>query len=254
MELFMKNLVSAVKASREIIRTSISVIQMSLTLYLIYKMNKAQVEMLNNIEKVNAKMLESMSEINSKVLKNIGKVNSKVESLDLNFINNVKSKESNEVILKMLELQAKTAASHNVPSVNIVNESSTKPVVIGVLILVVVAVSCIWWLAPKVLLITTTQLGKVNLIISELLRFMPGSNSAEATTFLNKLNIKIITTIDKGIPHHKVITSSDKSYGLEEFLTNSSLYPPSYRTGMDGGIPEIMSAVTNSGVDFTSLL
>ena len=246
MEKTIKNLMSIIKTYEGIIKTSISTIQMSLFLYLVYKINKIEVEMLDSITKINSKMENS-----------IDKVNSKVESLDLTnteYINNTKLKESTEVVLKMLELQSKAATSHNIPAINIVNESSTKPVIIGSLILIVVTVSCIWWFGPKVLYVTTTQLGKVNLIISELLRFMPGSNSAEATTFLTKLNLKIVTTIDKGIPHHRVITSDDVSYGLEEFLLKMPWYNSKSVIDVTDTIPEIIDIVAKSSIDITGLI
>jgi hypothetical protein len=235
MEQTIKNIVSIIKTYGEIIKISISAIQISLVFYLMYKINRVRVEMLDSLENVN----------------------SKVESLDFNFIesiNNNKFKESNEVILKMLELQSKTAASSHLPVINIVNESSTKPVVIGSLILIALTVSCIWWFGPKVLYITTTQIGKINLIVSELLRFIPGSNSAEATTFLTKLNLRVVTTIDKGIPYHRVITSDDVSYGLEEFLLKMPWYASKSVASVAENAPDITDFLTKSGVDLTGLI
>jgi hypothetical protein len=252
-----RNLVFTLKSYSEIIKISISAIQMSLVLYLMYKLNRLKADMLDGIENGNHKMLNGIENVNSKVLNGLENVNSKVELLDLNFIKSIKDikfKESNEVILKMLELQSKTAASSHLPVINIVNESSVKPVVIGTVILVVLTVSCIWWFSPKVWYITTTQLGKVNYIISELLRLIPGSNSAEATYFITRCNLKIVTTIDKGIPYLKVINHNDVSQGLEEFILQHAPHLVNAVSNVTEAVPTVVDVITKSGIVVTGLV
>lgn len=92
----------------------------------------------------------------------------------------------------MLELQKTTLSE---PTINIINELSTKSLVIGLILLVVFTVSCILYFSPEVLYVTTAQLGKVNFIVSELLRYIPDSNSTCATIYLINVGLKIVTEI-----------------------------------------------------------
>lgn len=267
-----------IKNYNETIKLFLSITQTSLIIYLVYKINKTQVEMLETVTRANTNLREKMELFNSKFIESInsnnsaqvkmlekaqktnakidGKleaINSKMKSLDLSFIesmnnnnnNSIRFKESNEVVLKMLELQNKVAAESSVPAINIVNESYTKPVVIGAFVLVALTAACVWWLTPKVLLITVTQLEKLNYIVSEISRFLPGSNSAEGITVLTKLGIRIVTKITKGTPELTVLKLDDTAMSLEAYILELIS-----RGVVESGanVIEIVGTVSNSGI------
>lgn len=267
-----------IKNYNETIKLFLSITQTSLIIYLVYKINKTQVEMLETVTRANTNLREKMELFNSKFIESInsnnsaqvkmlekaqktnakidGKleaINSKMKSLDLSFIesmnnnnnNSIRFKESNEVVLKMLEFQNKVAAESSVPAINIVNESYTKPAVIGAFVLVALTAACVWWLTPKVLLITVTQLEKLNYIVSEISRFLPGSNSAEGITVLTKLGIRIVTKITKGTPELTVLKLDDTAMSLEAYILELIS-----RGVVESGanVTEIVGTVSNSGI------
>lgn len=153
----------------------------------------------------------------------------------------------------MLEFQSKVAASHQAPAISIVNESYTKPLIICSLILIAATVSCVWWFGPKVVYFSVSQFNKLHFMVLDLLRYLPGSDSAEGTTFLTKLNLRVETTITNGMPSHKIITAGDVSYGLEEFLLKVPGYGAKSVVDVTGNISEVAAVVTSTGVDISSL-
>lgn len=228
MKKILENLFTTVKAYQELIKSTILTIQMALIIYLVYKTHQIKTEMFNSIQKVNSTITNGLKEIDLSPAEKVGELNAKIlnkieklEKFNIEFLNNDKFTKGNEAILKMLELQKNTLAQAQ-PTINIVNESSTKPLVIGAIVVIVLAVSCVWYFAPKVLYITTTQLGKLNLVVSELLRYLPGSNCANGTTFLPRLKLKIVTEITNGQPVHTIISSDGTRQLLEEFLATYS--------------------------------
>jgi hypothetical protein len=246
MILTIRNLGVIIKSYGEIVKISVSAIQITLILYLVYKINKLKTDVLDGIVTVN-----------SKVLNSIETVNSKVELLDLNFIksiSNIQLKGGDEVVLKMLELQNKTAASSNLPAINIVNESHAKPMVIGSLIIIVLTVCCLWWFIPKAIEATTAQFYKAEWIVSEVLRLIPGSNSAEAVTFITSCNIKIVTVITRGMPTHTIVMHDNTSIDLVDFILAYTKRVGNPALTMGDTIPAVVDIITKSGVDISAIV
>jgi hypothetical protein len=240
----------------------LSYLQLSLLTYLLYRLNEYRLHLLNNIdqkfaimhsaleknkellinkfEKTENKLIESTS----KLQESLTKTKAILQKIDLTQIQSFETSEKvSKLILKMVESHQKASIAQ--PSSITIIESSSKPIVIGIVVIIVFSSVFVWWYTPKIILITTTQLGKINLIVSELLKYIPSSNSASGQTFIPQLGIRINTDITNGITTHTVTdTLNQATYTLEQYL---SKVLPNPTTIID--IP----TVTDTGVNVAGL-
>ena len=200
---------------------------------LLTSLEKSKDILLNNLVKTNDNIYKSSSEIEIHLLK----TKSLLQDIDL--IKN--SDAANKTILKMLEAQ-----QHTQPTITILNESTTKPLVIGALILIAVSCGFAWYYGPKIAVLTLSQFTKTQYIVGEVLKYIPGSNTAEATTYLPNLHIRILTTITRGTPHHSVYDSKlNKTFELQDYLMQ-------FLINQNTTI-EVAQIITKSGLDITGL-
>lgn len=201
---------------------------------LLTSFDKSKDILLNNLVKTNDNICKSSSEIEIHLLK----TKSLLQDIDL-----IKHSEAaNKTILKMLEAQ-----QHTQPTITILNESTTKPLVIGALILIVVSCGFAWYYVPKIVVMTLSQFNQFQYIVNEVLRYIPGSNTATATTYIPSLHIRMITTITRGSAHHSVHdTKLNQTFELQDYLVK-------FLINQNTTI-EVAECITKNGLNITGLI
>lgn len=129
------------------------------------------------------------------------------------------SDKTDKIILKMLDVQA--LAAKNPVQITNVNESYIKPLMIGsIIILALVGFGSYYWV-PKIAVLTTKQFVKLQYIVTSILNYIPGSNSATGTVHINNhLYLKIVTEIKSGVATHMITdTRSNTTETLSNYIT-----------------------------------
>jgi hypothetical protein len=205
-------------------------------------LEKSKELLINKFEKTEIKLIESAT----KLEENLSKTKIVLKKIKMSQMESFKTSERvSDLILKMVESNQKATMIQ--PPITIINESTTKPIVIGILIILSISIVFTWWFAPKIVLATTSQVAKLNLIASELLKYIPGSNSAKGSTFIMDLCIKIETEIINGKSSHTVIeTLTQKTYTLEEYIDKVLVKSSSL-------VGETATIITETGQDVSGL-
>jgi hypothetical protein len=128
------------------------------------------------------------------------------------------------LVSRIFDAQITASQKFLPPSVNIVQESNVKPLVIGAVIIVSIVVLCTCYFAPKIAMVTNAKFTELQWVFSEILRYIPGSNSATGTCHLDgAVNYRISTQIISGIPKHTIYNTQDgSSQDLAEFIIKLS--------------------------------
>jgi sugar-specific transcriptional regulator TrmB len=100
-------------------------------------------------------------ESSAKLEESLNKIKIVLKKIKISQMESFKTSEKvSELILKMIESQQETAIIQ--PPIIIINESVTKTIVMGILVVLFISIACAWCLAPRVILVTTTQIVKLN--------------------------------------------------------------------------------------------
>lgn len=124
-----------------------------------------------------------------------------------------------DLYLKQSELAANMSTSH----VSVIQQSnSSKFLVITTLIILSACLVGAYFYIPKIITLTQTQFYKLVWLKSELLRLIPGSNTAEGSIHLRQYaQFKINTKIESGIPELTIInTHTNETQCLLDFIDN----------------------------------
>lgn len=242
----------------------ISYVKLSVLIYSIYYLNECRLSMLkdvenklaimhtslekskelfiNKFEKTEIKLIES----SEKWEESFNKTKILLKKIKISQMESFQNSEKvSELILKMVESQQKAAAIQ--PPITIMDESVVKPIVMAILAVLCLSIVCTWWYAPKIILVTTTQIAKLNLIVSELVQYIPRSNSAKGTSFVTELGIRINTEVIRGISNHTVTeTLTQKTFTLEEYLIKVMVNNPHVTQ-------EVLPVITKAGHDISVL-
>lgn len=221
-----------------------SILNMSLLVYVFYALDRKVSAVKTQVGTVKDNVIESIIAITDSSFANISKQLSqeiRLENATLIEIHLKKMEELKEVltanhgiliqktsaktdqlILKLLDIQATASKSLGAPTVHIYQESSTKPLVIGGLIFLAIVFAGSYFIVPKVAMMTASQWVKFQYFVSEVVRYIPGYNTAEGVFHVDgHPHFKIITEITRGIPYHTVHdTRYDTQEPLSSFIEN----------------------------------
>jgi hypothetical protein len=205
-------------------------------------LEKSKELFINEFEKTDIKLMES----SEKLEESFNKTKILLKKLEISQMESFKNSEKvSELILKMVESQQKAAELQ--PPIIIIDDKSIILLIVTLTGLFLISV-CTLWCAPKIILLITTQIAKLNFIVNGLVQVIPGSNSAKGTSFLTDLGIRINTEVIRGISNHTVTEIlTQKTFTLEEYLIKVLVNNPHLTQ-------EVLPVLTKSGVDISGLL
>ena len=206
-------------------------------------------------------IIEKGTQIENHLIK-IDKLADKLSHKHDVFIQETSSK-TNHLVLKLIEGQSNLANSmgHQNSLVCVVPQSNTKTYIVSFVLLCTIGAAIGFYFIPKVITLSTTQFIKIKYIAAEVLRLMPGSNSASGVTHLpDHPNIKISTNIEDGISIHTFVDLSTNKEGcLLEFV--DSLIKQVANKGIEGasnidagasaGTTDLITNSVGKAIEFT---
>lgn len=196
----------------------------------------------NNMLELNANKVEALSRHLNKMEKSIAEM-SKVFDL--------KTSMSNDMVTKLISTQQ--------PAVTVVNESISKYVLIGSLVLLgLIALGGVY-LAPKITLVSGKTFGMLNYTLSEILKHSPWAptNTGTGVVTYTEAKVRITTEIINGLAQHMVTKLSAQGLSnkipLEQYLLELAGAGLGSDSAMSKTI-EVADIITKSGVNITCLV
>jgi hypothetical protein len=150
------------------------------------------------------------------------------------------------LVNKMLEAQIAASQKLAAPSVQIVQESNVKPLVIGAFVLLSGIIVCSYYLVPKIAVITVAKFTELQWVFTEIIKHIPGSNSATGVCHLKGVPFyKVVTKVRGGISKHVIQDTRDGStHDLGDFILNISASP---RPTPTINLSDVVNIVTSAG-------
>lgn len=216
--------------------------------------------LLNSITIAVDKTIDKLFDIHFTKLKNqnhdllnthLSKINKMTKDLALNNESLFKdtSDKTGELILNLYNKQVELAYNLGTPHVNVIQQQSNNKIwiITAVILLSVLAVGAYIYI-PKVVTLTQGQFLKLQYLKSEIIRLIPGSNTAEGSIHLKEYTqFKINTSIESGIPELTMInTQTNETQCLLTFIDDlltkaSSNVPISIDTAINAGSCEVVT-------------